>query len=133
MTLAPRRRRAPVRSITPENEAQLAAELAADTEMLQAVGRRDVAAFQAFYRKFNGLLYATIYRVLNRANGNVASSAASPCVREPSPLPTPARPPLRILIAEDNEFNAQLLEQLLVRRGPSWGSSRRWLRNSCGE
>src|SRR5439155_18334852 len=25
--------------------------------------------------------------------------------------------PLRILVAEDNEFNAQLLEQLLVRRG----------------
>jgi RNA polymerase sigma-70 factor (ECF subfamily) len=65
MNLASRRRRAPVRSITPENEAELAAELAADTEMLQAIGRRDVAAFQGFYRKFNGLLYATIYRVLN--------------------------------------------------------------------
>jgi RNA polymerase sigma-70 factor (ECF subfamily) len=65
MTFASRRRRAPVRSLTPENEAELAAELAADTEMLQAIGRRDVAAFQAFYRKFNGLLYATIYRVLN--------------------------------------------------------------------
>ena len=65
MTLAPSRRRAPVRTITPEEEAALAAELAADTEMLQAVGRRDVAAFQAFYRKFNSLLYATIFRVLN--------------------------------------------------------------------
>ena len=29
----------------------------------------------------------------------------------------PTASPLRILVAEDNEFNAQLLEQLLVRRG----------------
>jgi RNA polymerase sigma-70 factor (ECF subfamily) len=65
MTLAPSRRRIPARTLTPAEEAELAAELAADTAMLQAVGRRDVAAFQAFYRKFNGLLYATIYRVLN--------------------------------------------------------------------
>jgi RNA polymerase sigma-70 factor (ECF subfamily) len=65
MTYAPKRRRAPARVVTPENEAELAAELAADTEMLQAIGRRDVAAFQSFHRKFNGLLYATIYRVLN--------------------------------------------------------------------
>jgi two-component system, sensor histidine kinase and response regulator len=33
------------------------------------------------------------------------------------PIPVPAAAPLRILAAEDNEFNAQLLEQLLVRRG----------------
>jgi PAS domain S-box-containing protein len=32
-------------------------------------------------------------------------------------IPVPAAAPLRILAAEDNEFNAQLLEQLLVRRG----------------
>src|SRR6202040_3030941 len=31
--------------------------------------------------------------------------------------PVPAAAPLRILVAEDNEFNAQLLEQLLARRG----------------
>jgi RNA polymerase sigma-70 factor (ECF subfamily) len=65
MTLAPRRGRKSTRPVTPENEAELAAELAADTEMLQAIGRRDVQAFQTFHRKFNGLLYATIYRVLN--------------------------------------------------------------------
>lgn len=40
-------------------------ETAADIEMLQNIGKRDVQAFQAFYRKFNGLLYSTIHRVLN--------------------------------------------------------------------
>ena len=33
--------------------------------MLQRVGRRDIAAFQELYRKFRGLLYSTIHRVLN--------------------------------------------------------------------
>src|SRR5260370_27304779 len=36
---------------------------------------------------------------------------------EPATAPVPAAAPLRILVAEDNEFNAQLLQQLLVRRG----------------
>ncbi len=45
-------------SVTPD-------ESAADIEMLQQIGQRDVVAFQAFYRKFSGLLYATIHRVLN--------------------------------------------------------------------
>jgi RNA polymerase sigma-70 factor, ECF subfamily len=36
-----------------------------DIAMLQRVGRRDVAAFQELYRKFSGLLYSTIHRVLN--------------------------------------------------------------------
>jgi len=40
-------------------------ESAGDIEMLQQIGQRDVAAFQAFYRKFSGLLYSTIQRVLN--------------------------------------------------------------------
>jgi len=33
------------------------------------------------------------------------------------PAPVPASAPLRILVAEDNELNAQLLEQVLARRG----------------
>ncbi len=33
--------------------------------MLQAIGQRDVTAFQNFYKKFGGLLYSTIHRVLN--------------------------------------------------------------------
>lgn len=40
-------------------------ELARDTAMIQRIGKRDVVAFQDFYKKFNGLLYSTIYRVLN--------------------------------------------------------------------
>src|SRR5208283_3838019 len=32
-------------------------------------------------------------------------------------IPPPSSFPLNILVAEDNDFNAQLLEQLLVRRG----------------
>jgi CheY-like chemotaxis protein/HPt (histidine-containing phosphotransfer) domain-containing protein len=62
-------------------------------------------------------LLDTIYRVMSRTNGN-APPAASPALgREPVPASVPAAAPLRILVAEDNEFNAQLLEQLLVRRG----------------
>lgn len=38
---------------------------AEDAVILQRIGQRDVVAFQDFYRKFKGLLYATIYRVLN--------------------------------------------------------------------
>ena len=62
-------------------------------------------------------LLETIYRVMSRTNGNVPPAAGSSWSREPTPLPVPAAVSLRILVAEDNEFNAQLLEQLLVRRG----------------
>ena len=37
--------------------------------------------------------------------------------REPAAAPVPAATHLHILVAEDNEFNAQLLERLLARRG----------------
>lgn len=40
-------------------------EVQIDSAMLQAIGHRDVAAFQQFYKKFSGLLYTTIHRVLN--------------------------------------------------------------------
>lgn len=40
-------------------------EVDADTALLNAIGQRDVVAFQQFYRKFSGLLYTTIHRVLN--------------------------------------------------------------------
>ena len=59
-------------------------------------------------------LLETIYRVMSRAQGD------SPTATRPVPAQEPVAPPavsLQILVAEDNEFNAQLLEQLLVRRG----------------
>ena len=63
------------------------------------------------------VLLETICRVMNRANGVVvsgeSSGVSSPLTTHHSPLTTA----LRILVAEDNEFNAQLLEQLLVQRG----------------
>jgi PAS domain S-box-containing protein len=62
-------------------------------------------------------LLATIYHVMSRAkvSGGVVSGEwyAAPLTTHHSPLTTH----FRILVAEDNEFNAQLLEQLLVRRG----------------
>jgi RNA polymerase sigma-70 factor, ECF subfamily len=38
---------------------------AEDAALLQRIGRRDVAAFQEFYRKFSGLVFSSIHRVLN--------------------------------------------------------------------
>jgi two-component system, sensor histidine kinase and response regulator len=60
-------------------------------------------------------LLETIYRVMSRANGDAPPAAGSPGRREPAAASVPA--PLHILVAEDNEINAQLLERLLVRRG----------------
>ena len=62
-------------------------------------------------------LLETIYRVMSRANGDAPPAAGPVAGREPAPAPVPAAAPLHILVAEDNEFNAQLLEQLLARRG----------------
>jgi CheY-like chemotaxis protein len=59
-------------------------------------------------------LLETIYRVMSRAPGD-----APPAVDEPArqPGPAPAAVPLRILLAEDDEFSAQLMDKLLGRRG----------------
>jgi PAS domain S-box-containing protein len=56
-------------------------------------------------------LLEAIYQVMSRSNGDAAPAARLGGEREQ------ALAPLRILAAEDNEFNAQLLEQLLGRRG----------------
>jgi two-component system sensor histidine kinase/response regulator len=61
-------------------------------------------------------LLETIYRVMSRANGDAPPTAGPVGGREPAAAPVPAAA-LRILVAEDNEINAQLLEQLLARRG----------------
>src|SRR5205823_174787 len=66
-------------------------------------------------------LLETIYRVMSRTNGAVVSGAVAstetPGVSSPRTTHSPLTTALNILVAEDNEFNAQLLEQLLARRG----------------
>ncbi len=62
-------------------------------------------------------LLETIYRVMSRANGDAPAAAGPAGGAQPAAAPEPAAAPLHILVAEDNEINAQLLERLLVRRG----------------
>ncbi len=62
-------------------------------------------------------LLETIYRVMSRANGDAPPAAGPARAPEPVRAPVPAATLLRILVAEDNEINAQLLERLLARRG----------------
>ena len=61
-------------------------------------------------------LLETIYRVMSRSRGDAPTAVAEPG-RESAPVPVPITAPLNILVAEDNEFSAQLMEQLLARRG----------------
>ena len=61
-------------------------------------------------------LLETIYRVMSRSRGD-APTAVVESGRESAPVPVPITAPLHILVAEDNEFSAQLMEQLLARRG----------------
>jgi CheY-like chemotaxis protein len=58
-------------------------------------------------------LLETIYRVMSRAPGDTPMPVEEPA-RKPSPVPALA--PLRILLAEDDEFSAQLMEKLLGRQ-----------------
>src|SRR5262249_56873796 len=62
-------------------------------------------------------LLETICRVLHRADGTVPAAPPPAPAQAPGTVPDPGAAPLHVLVAEDNEFNAQLLEQLLVRRG----------------
>ena len=59
----------------------------------------------------------TIYRVMSRTTGD--SMPVTRIAGEGGQVPArvPAATPLNVLVAEDNEFNSQLLEQLLGRRG----------------
>jgi PAS domain S-box-containing protein len=59
-------------------------------------------------------LLATIHRVMSLADGEEPSAQSTPA-RQAAPIPSTR--PLQILVAEDNEFSARLLEQLLLRRG----------------
>ncbi|MBV8129149.1 MAG: PAS domain S-box protein [Planctomycetaceae bacterium] len=60
-------------------------------------------------------LLEMIYQVMSRTNGDTTEAARSAPAEEPTRGLGPNLKPLRILIAEDNEFNAQHLERLLVR------------------
>ncbi len=62
-------------------------------------------------------LLETIYRVMRRTGGNSMPAAGAAGEGQQSAAPAPAATPLNVLVAEDNEFNAQLLKQLLARRG----------------
>jgi CheY-like chemotaxis protein len=64
-------------------------------------------------------LLETIYQVMSRADGNVLPAVGLPEVQDRAATPVPAATPLHILVAEDNEINAQLLERLLARCGHS--------------
>ena len=62
-------------------------------------------------------LLETIYRVMSRPTGNGSTAVQPAPAQESAAAPVPAAPPLHILVAEDDEFSARLMEQLLARRG----------------
>ena len=61
-------------------------------------------------------LLETISRVMGRAGSEPPTAFAEPA-RELAPVPKPSTPPRHILLAEDDEFSARFMEQLLARRG----------------
>jgi PAS domain S-box-containing protein len=63
-------------------------------------------------------LLETIYQVLRKdEGGRMKDENEKTSASDSSFILQPSSFPLNILVAEDNEFSAQLLEQLLVRRG----------------
>jgi CheY-like chemotaxis protein len=62
-------------------------------------------------------LLEAIYRVLGRTTGTGPTTVRPAPSREPSAAPVPAARALHIVVAEDDEFSARLMEQLLTRRG----------------
>jgi PAS domain S-box-containing protein len=61
-------------------------------------------------------LLETIHHVMSRSSSTPSAPRTAGPLQEKQPPAARVRP-LRILVAEDNEFNAQLVEQLLQRRG----------------
>jgi CheY-like chemotaxis protein len=61
-------------------------------------------------------LLETIYRVMSRSHGN-APPVAWPTPSRQARSPVPTTTPLHILVAEDNELSAQVLERALIRQG----------------
>jgi two-component system sensor histidine kinase/response regulator len=68
-------------------------------------------------------LLDTIYRVMSRTNGDAAACRPTSAEHDGRP-PSPAAAPLRILVAEDNEFNVRHLQELLARQGHVVGLAR---------
>src|SRR5262249_56232038 len=62
-------------------------------------------------------LLETIYRVMSRSQGNAPPLTWPTDRQQAGTAPVPAATPLHILVAEDNELSAQVLEQALVRQG----------------
>jgi signal transduction histidine kinase/CheY-like chemotaxis protein len=62
-------------------------------------------------------LLETIYWVMSRPSGNGPAAIPPAPAQEPAPLPDQAAPPPHILLAEDDEFSARFMEQLLARGG----------------
>jgi two-component system sensor histidine kinase/response regulator len=62
-------------------------------------------------------LLETIYSIMSRTNGGDNGSSPSGTGPASGKTTLPAVAPLRILVAEDSEFNAQLMEKLLTKRG----------------
>src|SRR5262249_28068083 len=58
-----------------------------------------------------------IYQVMSRAKGDESGEARPAAGREPPAPPAPATTPLHALLAEDDEFSARYMEQVLARRG----------------
>jgi PAS domain S-box-containing protein len=61
-------------------------------------------------------LLETIYSIMSRTNDGDTESRRGRAADSAQPA-LPAVAPLRILVAEDSEFNAQLMEKLLTKRG----------------
>src|SRR4029077_5245379 len=61
-------------------------------------------------------LLETILRVPGQAGREPQTVLAKPD-HELTSVPKPAAPPRNILLAEDDEFSSQFMEQLLARRG----------------
>jgi CheY-like chemotaxis protein len=62
-------------------------------------------------------LLETICSVMSRTSGDASLPAGIGPSGDPAPTVFPAVVPLRVLVAEDSEFSAQLIEKLLVKRG----------------
>src|SRR5271157_2392944 len=62
-------------------------------------------------------LLDTIYEVMSRAKGDVPTAARPAPAQESAMAPVPTATSLHILVAEDSELSAQVLERLLIRQG----------------